>query len=63
MVWGFDSGCSCPVPWVDSYPECYEVTKSWKEFVVDLKQFDEGTIEECEEVIQKIKEEVRKDGE
>ena len=55
IVWGFDSGCSCPEPWLDSYPDCYEVSKSWKEFVVNLKDFDSGIIEECLQTIQDIK--------
>ena len=34
IIWGFDSGCSCPSPWDDSYPDCYDVEKTWKEFVI-----------------------------
>ncbi len=59
VLWGFDSGCSCPTPWDDSYPTCYEVSKSWKEFVVNLKQFDVKVIEECFETIEKIKKEIK----
>lgn len=61
VVWGFDSGCSCPIPWDDNYPNCYEVSKSWKEFVVNLNQFDEKVIEECLKVIEEIKIEWQKD--
>lgn len=58
IIWGFDSGCSCPSPWSDSYPDCYKVEKSWKEFEVKLKSFDTGVLEECKEVINKIREKV-----
>ncbi len=46
IIWGFDSGCSCPSPWHDSAPQCYSCTESWKEFVVnDLKGFDPDALE------------------
>lgn len=51
IVWGFDSGCSCPSPWDDSYPGCYEVSKDWKEFEVKLSDFDVDVIKEIEEKI------------
>lgn len=47
IIWGFDSGCSCPSPWWDNYPECYlEPAKSWKEFIVNLKDFDQTDLME-----------------
>jgi len=59
VVWGFDSGCSCPSPWSDNYPSCYSVTKTWKEFEVNLKDFDEGVQKEVEgnidEILRKLK--------
>lgn len=36
---GFDSGCSCPSPWDDSYPDCYEVM-TLEEFKTSKKEFD-----------------------
>jgi hypothetical protein len=55
VIWGFDSGCSCPSPWVDSYPDCYTVTKEWKQFEVDANGFDEDWKKECLTKIEKIK--------
>jgi len=57
VIWGFDSGCSCPAPWVDSYPDCYTVTKSWKEFAVNIEKFDRDVLEECLQKIEEIKKE------
>lgn len=57
VIWGFDSGCSCPSPWVDSYPDCYTVTKSWKEFVVNIEKFDRDVLEDCFKKIEEIKKE------
>jgi hypothetical protein len=42
VIWGFDSGCSCPSPWDDSFPKCYEATRSWKEFISKAKEKVEG---------------------
>ena len=56
IIWGFDSGCSCPMPWEDSFPDCYNVSKTWKEFEVNLKDFDKEVIEECLSKIKQIKE-------
>lgn len=60
IIWGFDSGCSCPCPWDDSYPDCYNITeKTWKEFIVkDLTSFDGGAMDEMEKTLSEIKEEV-----
>lgn len=46
IIWGFDSGCSCPSPWSqeDFGDSSYNV-KTWKEFIIDiesLKGFDKG---------------------
>lgn len=46
IVWGFDSGCSCPSPWADNYPNCYTCTQTWKEFEINIKDFDAGAVEE-----------------
>jgi len=55
IIWGFDSGCSCPTPWGDSYPSCYEISKSWKEFEVkNIEQFDKGATQEIENKITEI---------
>ncbi len=40
IIWGFDSGCSCPSPWEDSYPNCYKVSKEWREFEIKTEDFD-----------------------
>lgn len=40
LIWGFDSGCSCPVPWVDHYPGCYDVIPDRKVFKVPWDSFD-----------------------
>lgn len=40
IIWGFDSGCSCPTPWSDSYPNCYEFKKSWKQMKITDISFD-----------------------
>ena len=55
VVWGFDSGCSCPSPWRDSYPKCYTCTDTWKEFTLNVEKFDHGALEEVEATIEKIK--------
>lgn len=59
IIWGYDSGCSCPSPWHDNYPSCYSVSKEWKEFELSKKNFDPDWKEECEkkaeEIMSKIK--------
>lgn len=55
VIWGFDSGCSCPSPWHDSYPQCYSCSEGWKTFEVELKSFDSGVIEACLERIEQIR--------
>lgn len=60
VVWGFDSGCSCPTPWYDSYPDCYDVKKTWKEFTVDCCEvgFDSDFLAACDATLAEIKKEV-----
>jgi hypothetical protein len=60
VIWGFDSGCSCPSPWIDAYPNCYNLSKSWKEFIINLKDFDKEVIEECLRKVKEIKQEIEK---
>ncbi|MCL5072314.1 MAG: hypothetical protein M1308_15695, partial [Actinobacteria bacterium] len=55
FIWGFDSGCSCPIPWEDNYPACYSVNKEWKEFEINLKDFDKDWEIECQKKINEIK--------
>lgn len=58
VIWGFDSGCSCPSPWDDNYPECYNVSKEWKEFELNTKDFDTDWEKECLEKFEEIKKEI-----
>lgn len=56
IIWGFDSGCSCPTPWSqeDFGDENYDV-KEWKEFEVDPETaFDAGWEEESYSTINEI---------
>jgi len=49
VIWGFDSGCSCPAPWSqrDFGDENYLV-KEWKEFMVEPETaFDADWQDEC----------------
>lgn len=47
IIWGFDSGCSCPLPWNDCGDGVYHV-KEWKEFQVSSQEaFDADWQEEC----------------
>lgn len=41
IIWGFDSGCSCPSPWsaYDYGDEKYQ-TSTYKEFFITLPDFD-----------------------
>lgn len=55
VVWGFDSGCSCPSPWHDNYPQCYACSKDWKEFVLNIEKFDHDALKEVEARIEEIK--------
>lgn len=55
IIWGFDSGCSCPSPWVDNYPTCYSVDKTYKQFTLNAKGFDEDWEKACTEKLEAIK--------
>ncbi len=46
IIWGFDSGCSCPSPWEDDQRAGYE-TKEWKEFVVSPVELDTDWQDAC----------------
>lgn len=49
IIWGFDSGCSCPTPWgsIDYGDDSYYV-KEWKEFCVNPEEaFDADWQDEC----------------
>lgn len=59
VIWGFDSGCSCPSPWHDSYPGCYSCSDSWKEFELNIAKFDHDALEEVIATINRIKETIR----
>lgn len=51
IIWGFDSGCSCPSPWEDGE---YTV-KTWKEFQTEPETaFDAGWEDECYATMQTI---------
>lgn len=54
IVWGFDSGCSCPSPFRDRFPQCYICTETWKEFEIQAKDFDEGWLDEVNKKIDEI---------
>lgn len=49
IIWGFDSGCSCPSPWSqEDYGDKSYFTKTWKEFeTTPENSFDKGWDEEC----------------
>jgi hypothetical protein len=65
IVWGFDSGCSCPIPWDDSYPDWANVSATWKEFIIAVPirkegedvygKFDFGIMEEADKKLIEIK--------
>lgn len=42
IIYGFDSGCSCPLPWNESNDEdAYYMEKTWKELELDLSDLEE----------------------
>lgn len=49
VIWGFDSGCSCPSPWSqEDYGDENYHAKTWKEFNIKPEDsFDKGWEEEC----------------
>lgn len=56
IIWGFDSGCSCPSPWssADFGDENYHV-KEWKQFEVEPKEaFDKDWEEDSYQKIRTI---------
>ena len=55
IIWGFDSGCSCPIPWgkEDFGDENYN-TNTYKEFFIKLPDFDESWDKESEAKIDEI---------
>lgn len=55
IIWGFDSGCSCPSPFDDSYPDCYNLDKTYKEFILTPKDFDPDWEEQCVSKLEEIK--------
>lgn len=55
IIWGFDSGCSCPSPWHDNYPDCYCVAEGWKQFTLNTEGFDPDWLEECTKKFNEIK--------
>jgi hypothetical protein len=62
LIWGFDSGCSCPSPWDDSYPDCYSHSKSFKTFEVDQTRFDTGWLEEANKKLTEISKKIKLKG-
>lgn len=52
IIFGFDSGCSCPSPWHDCGDDVYE-EKTWKEFEIDPG--NASNIEWNEECVQQVK--------
>jgi len=55
IIWGFDSGCYCPCPWSDyDYGDDSYDTSSYKEFFIDLPNFDEDWEKESSERIDEI---------
>lgn len=59
IVWGFDSGCSCPIPWNDHYPNCYRISKTWKEFEININDFDKNWAQDIIKMVTAIKKAVK----
>lgn len=61
IIWGFDSGCSCPTPWSsqDYGDNSYE-TNTYKEFFVSLPEFDIDWDKEGSDKIDEIIRELNK---
>jgi len=55
IIWGFDSGCSCPSPWSsqDFGDDNYRTT-TYKEFFVSLPDFDTDWDKESALIIEEI---------
>lgn len=48
FIVGTDSGCSCPSPWNDNFPECYSVCTTFQEVEYYANgSFDPDWIDEC----------------
>lgn len=55
IIWGFDSGCSCPTPWSNSdYGDDNYRTTTYKEFFIDLPSFDNDWDKESSNKIDEI---------
>jgi len=56
IIWGFDSGCSCPSPWSasDFGDDSYKTTNTYKEFFIQLPDFDTDWDKESVEKIDEI---------
>lgn len=54
IIWGFDSGCSCPSPWsAFDFGDANYSVKEWKEFQVSPEEaFDADWQEECYDSLQ-----------
>ena len=39
IIYGFDSGCSCPVPWEDCNDSVY-TEKTWKQLEIDINDLE-----------------------
>lgn len=60
IIWGFDSGCSCPSPWSasDFGDNSYD-TNTYKEFFIQIPDFDtdwdKESAKKIEEILSSIK--------
>lgn len=55
IIWGFDSGCSCPQPWSSSdFGDKNYSTSTYKEFFIKLPEFDLDWEKESTAKIDKI---------
>lgn len=54
IIWGFDSGCSCPMPF-EEHDNCYSCSRDYKTFILEAKGFDEDWFKECENNFEEIK--------
>lgn len=55
IIWGFDSGCSCPSPWSsEDFGDKNYSTNTYKEFFIKLPDFDRDWEKESEAKINEI---------
>ncbi len=55
IIWGFDSGCSCPSPWSQSdFGDKNYKTNTYKEFFIKLPDFDQSWDVESSKKIDEI---------